>query len=101
MPRRGAGRDRSPFAQALAELGEGVMQPPPGGAAEGTHACGLLVEHGDRDDGLAAIDGRAQSRVVREAEVVAEPDETRGCGHGSIMPVRPAGRGLACAPSAG
>ena len=38
---------------------------------------GLLVEHVQADDGLAAVDRGAQGRVVGEAQVVAEPDDRR------------------------
>ena len=63
--------------ERIAECGEGAVQPPPRGAAERTDAGRLLVEHVDAHDRRPALDRGVQRRMVRDAQVVAEPDDRR------------------------
>ena len=95
------------LSDPLTEFGEGVVQPPARGPTQGTHAGRFLVQYVEEDDGLAAIHSRAQSGVVGEPEVVAEPDE--GCrAHAGIVgprraraqPVAPMAPGVVARPAA-
>jgi hypothetical protein len=52
-----------------------MVQPPPGCAAERADAVALLIEDEHRDDGFLTGYGREKRRIVREAEIVAKPND--------------------------
>jgi hypothetical protein len=60
-----------------AESGEAAVQPPAARGTERPDARALLVEQIEDGDGPAAIDGGAESGIVCEAKVVAQPDDAR------------------------
>ena len=75
-----------------------VMQPPPRGAALRPGAGRLFIEDEDRQDGAAAVDRGMQRGMVRQPQVITEPQDRRhvgGSGHaakvGAVPAVSPRG----------
>ena len=67
--------------ERFAQGGEAVVQPPAGRAAEWTDAGALLIKHINHDDGSSAVRRGRQRGVVRQPQVVAQPDDRRAIGH--------------------
>jgi hypothetical protein len=51
------------------------MKPPPRRAAERAYAIALLIEDEDRDDRFLLGNGSEKCRMIREAEIVAKPND--------------------------
>ena len=89
--KRGAGRrpqlDPDP-GEVLGQCPQRAVQPPAGGSADGAQRGVRLVDV-DRAHLAALLEGRRQGGIVRDPEVVAEPDEARW---GHEMFFRPRGQ---------
>ena len=68
------------------EARQRVMQPPFGGVAERAEAGAGFVEHVECEDRSPRSDGSLESRMIRQAQIVTEPEERgrltrRSAGH--------------------
>jgi hypothetical protein len=71
------GQSSSMFGQSLVECLQRAVQPPTRGAAQGTDAGRLLIVNVDADQRPPRCCRRMQRWVVRQAQVVAKPNNCR------------------------
>ena len=89
-PRRSE-QPRTALAQRGVQPLQRTVQPPARGRAGGPEAFLLRSPEVHRYDGRAACDRREQRGVVREAQVLPEPEDRRG--HGTGLTKLPAATG--------
>src|SRR5512134_2393839 len=89
--RRSLDRTASERGELISERSEAVMKPPPARPARSPAAGHCVIQNVDGDDGSAGANGGDQTRIVRNAQVLTEPEYDRSIsaqGHGNTTPRR-------------
>jgi hypothetical protein len=89
--RRALSCTASESGELILERGEAVMKPPPARSAQSPEAGHFVIQNVDGDDRSACVNGGDQTWIVRNAQVLTEPEDDRPIsaqGHGNITPYR-------------